>query len=111
MSPGGIIMNFFAHYGEERELNATRDQLTIAEHIQSLCPTSRLVRVSDDYLTIKCVETDICRFKYTDRAKWMMFPYLKDKTKRRFSTLDELTSFDEAIRESYAFAVKSDEVN
>lgn len=104
-------MNFFAHYGEERELNATQDQLTIAEHIQSLCPTSRLVRVSDDYLTIKCVDTDICRFKYTDRAKWMMFPYLKDKTKRRFSTLDELPSFDEAIRESYAFAVKSDEVD
>ena len=41
----------------------------------------------------------------------MVFPYLKDKTKRRFSALDELPSFDEAIRESYAFAVKSDEVD
>lgn len=97
-----------AHYGEERELNASQDQLTIADHIMALCPVSRLVKVSDDYLSIKCVETDICRFKYTDRAKWMMFPYLKDRTKRRFNDLDELSGFDEAIRESYAFALKTD---
>lgn len=101
-------MSMFAHYGEERDINATVDQLTIAEHIKSLCPVSRLVKVSEDYLSIKCVDTDICRFKYTDRAKWMMFPYLKDKSKRRFNDLGELSGFDDAIRESYAFALKTD---
>lgn len=101
----------FAHYGEDRELNATADQLKIAEYIQSLCPVSKLERVSDDYLTIKCVETDICRFKYTERAKWLMFPYLKDKSKRRLMSMDELPQFDDAVAESYKFACSIDGVD
>lgn len=101
----------FAHYGEDRELNATEEQLKIDEYIQSLCPVSKLTRVSDDYLTIKCVETDICRFKFTDRARWIMFPYLKDKSKRRMTSLDELPSFDDAITESYKFACSIDGVD
>lgn len=103
-------MNFFAHYGEEREINATEQEKAIADHIAALCPASRFVRVSDDYVSMKVVNTDICRFKYTERAKWIMFPYLKDKKKRRFDSLLELVDFDDAIKESYEFACKMDKI-
>lgn len=101
----------FAHYGEEREINANKEELMIAEHIQKFCPTSRLVRVSDAYVTIKCVNTDVARFKFTDRAKWIQFPYLANGKKRYFTSLQELSDFDDAIRESYQFASKTDGVN
>lgn len=109
---GNVLYSLnFAHYGESREINATEGEQAIADHILSLCPTSKVVRLSNDYITIKCIDTDICRFKFTDKARWLVFPYLKDKGKRRFDDLDELTSFDDAIIESYKFACKMDKVD
>lgn len=104
-------VQFVAHYGEERELDATPEEMEIANYIMSLCPVSHVVRVSKDYITVKCEETDICRIKYTDRAKWIIFPYLENKEKRRLSFLEELPSFDDAIAESYAFACRLDNID
>lgn len=67
----------FAHYGEERTLGASADEIKLFECIRSLLADSgvdpgsvMLVRKSDSYLTIIC-RVEIARIKYTERAKWI----------------------------------------
>lgn len=101
----------FAHYGEEREIDATDEEKAIADYIMSLCPISRFVRVSSSYVTVKCKDTDICRFKYTERAKWLHFPYYEDGKKKYIESTHDVANFEDAIRESYAFACKTDNID
>jgi len=102
----GTVYKFeFAHYGDERPLNMTDGETVIAEYIKSLCPVE-IVRKSDDYITAVGLNTDVVRFKYTERAKWLLFPYIENKpVKHRFDSLEDLGQFDEQIKKSYEHAV------
>lgn len=77
-----------SHYGEERELDCTDGEIAIFEHLCKLYPGKniRLVRVSKDYVTAKYRAFDLARFKWTDRAKWIMFPTYEFKAKRNYIT-------------------------
>lgn len=102
--------------GKERELNATdgeREVYRILRCIVSdLCFNTeplRLVRVSDNYLTAKCGEWDLARFKFTTRAKWIWFP-TKEEKRRYIEVPTELYSFPEAVKSSLSHIEKYSKV-
>lgn len=96
----------FAHYGEERELNTTDGEQLIADYITTLCPSCRIVRKSDAYITAEYRGVDVARFKFTVRAKWLLFPYLSNCKKRYFEKIEDLTGFEDDIIKSYEMAAK-----
>ena len=74
----------FAHYGEERSIDATEEEQKIFEVILDMFPDEKIVMVrkSSNYVTAVCHGMDIARFKFTKKAKWIQLPYvLKDKVK------------------------------
>ena len=99
----------FANYGEEREINAIPEELQIAEWIINEYPdeSMRLVRVCDDYVTVKRGDWDIVRLKYTKRAKWLMFPTLEAKQKKHYiDDPEEVEDFEATIKDSIEIAKK-----
>lgn len=96
----------FAHYGEERDVDATEEEQAIFDHLISIldengCETDliRLVRRSSNYISASIDETDVARFKYTKRAKWILFPSTgNDKVQLESTDLQDLT---EMIMDSY----------
>lgn len=99
----------FANYGQERNVNATPEEIQIAEWIINEYPDDdlRLTRVSNDYVTIKRGEWDIVRFKYTDRAKWLMFPTLEAKQAKHYiDNPEEVEDYEAAIKDSIEIAKK-----
>lgn len=71
----------FGNYGQMREVNATPEELEIFEIIRNVNNDVELVRKSDSYVTAMFGESDVARFKYTSRAKWINFPYTAGKIK------------------------------
>lgn len=69
----------FSNYGQERERIATESEIEIFDLIRSM--TNRddleLVRKSDNYVSAVLGDWDLARFKYTPRAKWIVFPVLE----------------------------------
>ena len=64
----------FANYGQERDVNATDEELKIFEALKEATGRDlRLVRKSDSYVTAALGEWDLARFKFTQRAKWVSF--------------------------------------
>lgn len=104
----GRVLNLdFAHYGERRELNATEQEKVIAEFVKALAPSSEVVRKSDAYLTVEFEESDVCRFKFTDKAKWLIFPIMEAKQKKHYiENLDDIEQFEDIIEESYQTIIK-----
>ena len=100
----------FANYGQERDVNATPEEYQIAGIILGEFPDEslRLVRVSDGYVTIKRNDWDIVRFKYTDRAKWLMFPIIETRKKHRIEDVSEVEDFFAAVADSINHAKKYD---
>ena len=99
----------FANYGQEREINATPEELQIAEWILNEFPDDklRLVRNSDAYVTVKRGSWDIVRLKYTKRAKWLTFPTLEAKqVKHYIDDPDEVEDFEATIKDSIEIAKK-----
>ena len=99
----------FANYGQERTINATPEELQIAEWIINEFPDERLrlLRVSDAYVTIKRGSWDIVRLKYTKRAKWLMFPTLEAKqVKHYIDNPEEVEDYEAAIKDSIEIAKK-----
>lgn len=102
-----------AHYGEERELNATDGEMEIAEHILQMFFESgintdefRLIRVSDSYLTLKYNCNDIARFKWSDRAKWIQLPYAADDSGKRYiESINEISEMRTLLLGHYFLAV------
>ena len=95
----------FSNYGQDREINATDEEVKIFEAIKSttgrddLC----LVRRSDSYVTAVLGEWDLARFKYTQRAKWIAFPTVEvGRPKHRITHPDEAVNFAELIADSLA---------
>ena len=98
----------FANYGQEREINANPEESQIAEIIFSEFPDEplHLVRVSDEYVTIKRGDWDIVRIKYTERAKWIMFPIFERKVKHYIEDVSEVEDYVASVADSINHAKK-----
>lgn len=96
----------FAHFGEEREINATDGELKIIQGL-SVFPELEIVRKSDNYLTAVYHGCDIMRFKWTSRAKWLMFPVFElGGTKNRIESTD-ISPFLNTIQQSIDYYKKT----
>ena len=74
----------FAHYGEERSIDATEEEQKIFELIKELTGEQDLefTRRASNYVSAAIGPTDVARFKFTERSKWIQLPYvLDDKVK------------------------------
>ena len=99
----------FAHYGEERDVNPTDEEEEIFDLIRSM--TNRddleLVRKSDNYVSAVLGDWDLARFKYTPRAKWIVFPVLEaGAQKHRIESPRDVSSFADLLADSIAHIVK-----
>lgn len=100
-----------SHYGEERELDASDDELEIFDVLKGMFNDPdgqlRLVRKSDNYLTAVVGEWDLARFKCSARAKWIFFPCLeKASEKHHIDDPDDVFDFAELARDSLAHIIK-----
>lgn len=100
-----------AHYGDEREIDATDEELEIFDTIKGMIvyPSDqlRLVRKSDNYVTVMFGDWDLARFKYTDRAKWIAFPVVeKGTTKHYIEDPAEASDFADMVTSSLSHIVK-----
>lgn len=74
-----VIKMIISNYGQNRDVNATDDELKIFDIIQTICGTehTRLTRKSDSYVSAVMPsaqgygDMDLARFKFTQRAKWI----------------------------------------
>lgn len=92
-----------ANYGQERDLVCTEEEREMFNWISARFPDDdlRLVRVSDNYVTVKRGEWDIVRMKFTNRAKWLSFPVLESASaKHQIDRPAEIEGFEAAIKES-----------
>lgn len=95
----------FAHYGEERDVNPTDEEAEIFDLIRSTTGRDdiELVRKSNSYVSAVIGEWDIARFKYTDRAKWIMFPTVEAKAQKHYiDDPEEVYNFTDLLTESLA---------
>jgi len=94
----------FADYGQERDVNATGEELKIFEALKEATGRDlRLARKSDSYVTAVLGEWDLARFKFTQRAKWVSFPTAEaGPPKHKITHPEEAVSFTELITESLA---------
>lgn len=99
----------FQNHGQERDLICTEQEREIFDLIVAEFPDEnlRLTRLSDNYVSIKRGEWDIVRLKFTNRAKWLMFPtYEIKQIKHRIERTIEVEDYFEMIRESLEIAKK-----
>ena len=92
-----------ADYGQERERIATENELAMFQIIKEM--TGRddlvLVRKCNDYVTACLGDWDLARFKYTTRARWIMFPVIDlGGTKRRIASVEEVRQFPDELKKS-----------
>lgn len=95
----------FAHYGEERDVNPTDEEAEIFDLIRSTTGRDdiELVRKSNSYVSAVICEWDLARFKYTDRAKWIMFPTVEAKAQKHYiDDPEEVYNFTDLLTESLA---------
>ena len=87
------------------------EEKQIAEWIVAEFPDEplELVRMTDAYVTIKRNEWDIVRIKYTERAKWLMFPTIEAKQRKHYiDDPSEVEDFVAAIHDSIEHAKRCD---
>ncbi len=98
----------FANYGQERDVNVTDGELKIFEILLEASGLDlRLTRKSNSYVTAVSGEWDLARFKYTDRAKWIMFPSVeKGSTKHRIQSPTDAADFDDLLKASIGIIKK-----
>lgn len=96
----------FSNYGNTRELNCTDAELDIFGQLCTLSGAEdlRLERKSDSYVTASIGPTDVARFKFTDRAKWISLPYVQSG-KIKLGSAD-ISSLSDLIREAVETARK-----
>lgn len=88
------------------DIDANSEELKMFEYIKSVCPSVQIARKTEAYLTACLGDTDVARFKFSPRAKWIVFPYLENKSKRYIEKIADLRVFDDDIIKSYAEAEK-----
>lgn len=102
----------FANYGQLRDVDATAEEMEMFETICGCIDTDhdpeqlRLVRKSDDYVTVVYGDWDIARFKFTKRAKWILIPNETKAPKRRIQEPSDVAVFASELSAAVAHAVK-----
>ena len=100
----------FAHYGEERDRNATEHELEIFDVLRSLVDDPErleLIRKSDSYVSAVVGDWDLARFKFTSRAKWISFPIVeRGSVKNRIEKPEDVAAFSDKIRDSLEHIAK-----
>lgn len=109
LKAGGFSVNI-AGVNDYPDTDPTDGEQKIFDYIKALCPVE-LTRKASGYVTAVYGETDVARFKFTDKAKWVVFPYLENKKKRYIEKIEDLSAFKEDIIKSYDEAVKIEEYN
>ena len=92
-----------AHYGEERDVNATDEESEIFEVLQEMTGRDdmRFVRKSDAYVSAVIGEWALARFKYTPRAKWIILPTVEaGAVKHRINSPADVKDYADMIAES-----------
>ena len=97
-----------AHYGEKRELDCTDEEREIFDIIsENIDRSVQLVRKSDSYVTILCGEWDLVRLKFTERAKWILFPAVdRSDAKIYIDSPEDVLQYLDKINDSIACAEK-----
>lgn len=97
----------FTNYGQLRELNCTEDELVMYDILRSVTGADDLefMRRSDSYVTAAIGDTDVARFKFTARAKWILFPY-ESNEKIRIGTPEDVREHSEEARNAVETARK-----
>ena len=101
----------FAHYGEERDVNATDEEKQIFAIVRDMFKAKGydpmqldLTRKSDSYVTVALGDFDVIRMKYTDRAKWITIPYAEAKAERHhIEAPEDVRQFDDLLNGNLAY--------
>lgn len=91
----------FAHYGEERDVDATADEVQMFGIICDMFKSKgydpeqlRLVRKSKDYVAAAIGDDDVARFKATERVMWIVFPTAESgAVKHRMESVTEVYDY------------------
>ena len=97
------MTNLISNYGQERERIATETEIEMFEILKDLSHSEelRLVRKSDNYVSAVLGDWDLARFKYTPRAKWIMFPVVEAGSKKhKIEQPGDVRSFADILAES-----------
>lgn len=91
-----------ANYGQSRDVDATPEELRIYELINDSVDTDvQFVRRSDSYVTAAVGDWDLARFKFTSRAKWILFPIVeRPKEKHKIESPEDVLKYTEILNES-----------
>lgn len=80
-----------SHYGEERAVEAESEEAQMFSILSDMFEAKgfdssqlSLVRKSKDYVSAVIGDWDLARFKFTDRAKWIIFPYAEAKAVKHY---------------------------
>lgn len=101
------------NYGQERDVNATTEEMQIFSELiflisgagQDIDPIE-LKKKSGSYVAACIGATDIMRFKFTDRAKWIQLPYsADDKDKRPINAPADINQYKREIMAHYHLAL------
>ena len=92
----------FANYGQEREVNATDEELKMFDVLKEATGLDlRLTRKSDSYVTAMYNDWDLARFKFTPRAKWIAFPIVEvGTTKHKITAPEDVAGFGDLLASS-----------
>lgn len=103
----------FSNYGQVRETDATPEEKEIFLTICAIVSAAgqdpneiSLVRKSSGYVSAVIGQTDVARFKFTGRARWIMFPYSgTDKDKRAISAPEDVQQWPRDVLAHYHLAL------
>lgn len=86
-------------YGE-RDLVCTEEERRIYDNVCDFLGLDlRLVRLSDNYVTIKYRDWDLVRMKFTNRASWVMFPVV-EQDRHEIEDPDDVLGYADELTES-----------
>ena len=93
--------------GRERDLVCTEEERMVFEELELICADLelpeplRLVRVSDNYVSAKIGDWDLARFKYTNRAKWIVLPIVESGAQKHpIESPGDVASFADQLKAS-----------
>ena len=111
----GSISIKVANYGQERDLVCTEEERQIFGMVHAAFMNNegvdaddvRLVRVSDNYVSIRFLGEDIMRYKFTNRAKWLNFPMREASSMHHeIDVPEDVQDYAEIIQSSAADILK-----
>ena len=94
-----------AHYGEPRGFVPTDEEQEIFDLIGELTQAKRLnfVKKSQNYVSAVIGPTDVARFKFTKKAKWILLPYVWEE-KAYIDEPDDIRLFKDELLKSVEIA-------